>query len=77
MAMFAALPSRIMEAAFGRLHNSGAAAFGARTTVVESIFVDGETGGSIYGTIYPIISGSQNGAEINNPSGKIIAQLRE
>jgi hypothetical protein len=26
-----------MEAAFGRLHNSGASAFGARTTVVESI----------------------------------------
>ena len=26
----------IMEAAFGRLHNSGAGAFGARPTVVES-----------------------------------------
>ncbi len=29
MAMFANFPSTIMEAAFGRLHNSGAGAFGA------------------------------------------------
>ena len=36
-----------MEAAFGRLHNSGAGAFGARPTVVESIVVHGEIGGSI------------------------------
>ena len=42
MAMFAAFPSTIMEAAFGRLHNSGAGAFGTRPTVVESIMVDGE-----------------------------------
>ena len=42
MAMFAAFPSTIMEAAFGRLHNSGAGAFGARPTVVESIMVDGK-----------------------------------
>ena len=28
-----------MEAAFGRLHNSGAGAFGASPTVVESIMV--------------------------------------
>ena len=75
-------PSTNMEAAFGRLHNSGAGAFGARPTVVESIMVDGEIGGSIYGTIYPTISGSKNGAEIDiilpegllNYSGRIIAQ---
>ena len=30
-----------MEAAFGRLHNSGAGAFGARPTVVESIMGGG------------------------------------
>ena len=58
-------PSTIMEAAFGRLHNSGAGAFGFRPTAVESITVDGEIGGSIYGTIYPTISGPRNGAEIN------------
>ena len=57
-------PSTNMEAAFGRLHNSGAGAFGARPTVVESIMVDGEIGGSIYGTIYPTISGSQNGPKL-------------
>ena len=45
-------PSTIMEAAFGRLHNSGAGAFGASPTVVESIMVDGEVDGCIYGTIY-------------------------
>ena len=32
----------IMGAAFGRLHNSGAGAFGARPTVVDSIVLDGE-----------------------------------
>ena len=58
-------PSTNMEAAFGRLHHSGESAFGARPTVVESIMVDGEIGGSMYGTIYPTISGSKNGAEIN------------
>ena len=42
MAMFAAFPSTIMEAAFGRLHNSGAGACGARPTVVETIMVDGK-----------------------------------
>ena len=42
IAMFAASPSSFMEAAFGRLHNSGAGAFGARPTVVESIMLDGE-----------------------------------
>ena len=36
----AAFPSTYMEAAFGRLHNSGAA-FG-RATVVDSINVDGK-----------------------------------
>ena len=35
MAMFAAYPSTVMEAAFGRLHNSGESAFGARPSVVE------------------------------------------
>ena len=51
-----------MEAAFGRLHNSGAGAFGARPTVVESIMVDGEIDGPIYGTIYPTVYGSKKGA---------------
>ena len=41
-AMCAASPSPIMEAAFGRLHNGGPAAFGRRPTVVESIMGDGE-----------------------------------
>ena len=44
-------PSTIMEAAFGRLHNSGAGAFGARPTVVESIMVDGEIDGCIYSAL--------------------------
>ena len=64
-------PSTNMEEAFGRLHNSRAGAFGARSTVLESIMVDDEIGGSIYGTIYPTISGSRHGAEINNPSGRL------
>ena len=42
MAMFAAFPSTNMEAAFGRLHNNGAGAFGAGSIVVESILVDGK-----------------------------------
>ena len=62
VATFAALPSTIMEAAFGRLHNSGTGAFGVRPTVVESITVDGEIDGSIHGTKYPTAYGSQNGA---------------
>ena len=57
VAMFAASPSSIMEAAFGRLHNSGAAAFGGRPTVVESIMLDGEAANiaipKIYTQIYP------------------------
>ncbi len=40
--MFATSPSTIMEAAFGRLHNNGGAAFGGPLIVVESIMVDGE-----------------------------------
>ena len=72
MATIAAFPSTIMEAAFGRLHNSGAGAFGACPTVVESIMVDGELDGAIYGTIYPTIHGSKNGAVNMNPSGRII-----
>ena len=44
MAMFAAFPSTIVEAAFGRLHNQGAGASGARSIVVESIVVDGKAG---------------------------------
>jgi len=39
MAKFAAFLSTIMEASFGRLHNSGAGASGTRPTVVESIMV--------------------------------------
>ena len=42
MAVFASFPSTIMEAAFGRLHNNGPGAFGARPIVVESIMVDGK-----------------------------------
>ena len=42
MAMFAAFPSTIMEAAFGRLHNNGEGASGARPIVVESSMVDGK-----------------------------------
>ena len=42
MAMFAAFPSTIMEAASGRLHNNGAGAFGARPIVVDSIVVGGD-----------------------------------
>ena len=70
--MLANPPPPIMEAAFGRLHNSGAGAFGARPTVVESIVVDGEIDGSMYGATYPSIYGSENGARNNNPSGRII-----
>ncbi len=32
----------IVEAAFGRLHNGGPAAFGRRPTVVESVMGDGK-----------------------------------
>ena len=42
MAMFAAFPSTIMEAAFGHLHNNGAGASGARPLVAESMMVDGK-----------------------------------
>ena len=41
--MFAGSPSTIMEAAFGRLHNGGPAAFGRRPTVVDIHY--GEYGG--------------------------------
>ena len=41
-AMLAAPPSPIMEAAFGRLHNGGRAAFGRPPTVAEPIMGDGE-----------------------------------
>ena len=57
-------PSTNVEAAFGRLHNSGTDAFGASPTVVEVIMVDGEIGGVICGKICPTTSGSQNGAEL-------------
>ena len=69
-------PSTNMEAAFGRFHNSGSCAFGTSPTVVESMMVDGEIGGSRWGTVDPTISGSQNGAEMNDPSGRITKQLR-
>ena len=65
-------PSTNMEAAFGRLHNSGAGAFGARPTVVESIVVDGEIDVFIYDTMYLSMYGSENGARNNNPSRRII-----
>ena len=38
----AAFPSTNMEAAFGRLHNRNASAFGAGASVVGSIMVDGK-----------------------------------
>ena len=40
--MFATSPSPIMEAAFGRLHKGGQAAFGGLPTFVETIIGDGE-----------------------------------
>ena len=40
--MFAASPSPKMEAAFGRLHKGGRAAFGGAPTFVDSINGDGE-----------------------------------
>ena len=40
--MLAPPPSTITEAALGRLHNGGPAAFGNRPTAVETIMVDGE-----------------------------------
>ena len=40
--MFAASPSPTMEAAFGRLHKDGRAAFGGTATFVDSIVGDGE-----------------------------------
>ena len=62
-----------MEAAFGRLHNSGAGAFGARPTAVEVIMVDGQICGSTHNrTIYPTIFGSTNGAEIDIPSERLL-----
>ena len=41
--MFATFPTTMMEAAFGRLHNGGPAAFGRRPTVVDIHY--GEYGG--------------------------------
>ena len=54
--MFAAPASTIMEAAFGRLHNNGGAAFGGPPIVVESIMVDGEVAniGKTYANMYRI-----------------------
>ena len=44
-----------------------------RRPKAASILVDGEIDGSMYyGAIYPSISGSENGARNNNPSGSII-----
>ena len=50
--MFATSPSTIMEAAFGRLHNHGGAAFGGPPIVVESIMVDGEVAVANIGKTY-------------------------
>ena len=54
--MFAAFPATIMEAAFGRLHNGGPAAFGYRPTVVESIMVAGKAANisKTYANMYQI-----------------------
>ena len=52
MAMFAAFPSTMMEAAFGRLPNTGAGVLGARPTLVESIMVDGKAAGTAI-QLYP------------------------
>ena len=60
-----------MLAAFGRLHTSGAGA--RRPPHCGGIR---EIGGSTYGTRYPTISGSKNGAEIDSPSERIVEQLR-
>ena len=54
--MLASFPSTIMEAAFGRLHNSGAGAFGARPTVVDSIMVDGKLASIICHKPSPMIN---------------------
>ena len=48
----------------------------APAPLVESIMLDGEVGGSIYGTKYPTTSGSKSGAKIDNLSGRIIEPLR-
>ena len=47
-----------MEAAFGRLHNGGPAAFLRWPTVVESIMVDGEPANiaNTYGNRYQILA---------------------
>ena len=54
----AASPSTIMEAAFGRLHNNGAGASGARPIVVETIMVDGEAANiaKTHGHMYQIFA---------------------
>ena len=56
--MLAPSPSTILEAAFGRLHNGGPAAFGRRPTVVESIMVDGKAAdiANTYGNTYQIFA---------------------
>ena len=56
--MVAASPSPIMEAAFGRLHNGGRAAFGRPPTVVETIMGDGEaaTIAKTYANMYQIFA---------------------
>ena len=59
-------------------HNNGAGAEGARPTAVEAAEGRLHIGGwrdwlfHIYGAIYPIVSGPQNGAEINDPAATII-----
>ena len=59
--MFAASPSPIMEAAFGRVHNGGPVAFGRRPTVVESIMGDGEAANTAktYANMYQIFANLQ------------------
>ena len=56
--MSAAPPAPIMEAAFGRLHNGGRAAFGRPPTVVETIMGDGEAANiaKTYANMYQIFA---------------------
>ena len=48
MAISAAFPSTIMEAAFGRLHNNGGAAFGGLPIVVGEVANIGKTYANMY-----------------------------
>ena len=67
-------PSTNVEAAFGRLHNSGMGAFGARPIDVECTVVHGEVDGSIYDTnilpyLYPRMVRNSSSSQLNVSSG--------